>query len=97
MRTEDRKMLMDLLLKTSLTDKEFIILARRYGLDEKEPIKPSQLAQILNMLEFEVRKVSRMALFKLREHATDKDQFDSLIVNLIPAKRMSENSPEKLT
>jgi DNA-directed RNA polymerase sigma subunit (sigma70/sigma32) len=89
MRAEDRKMLMDLLLKAELNDKEFIILARRYGLDEKDPLKPAQLATMLNMLEFEVRKVCRLGLFKLREHAVDKDQFDSLLFAILPTRPTS--------
>lgn len=89
MRIDDRKMLMDLLLKASLSDKEFVILARRYGLDEKEPVKPHQLAQMLNMLEWEVRKVCRIALFKLRVHTSDADveRFDRLLFDLVPARK----------
>jgi len=88
-RTEDRKLLMDLLLKAPLEDKEFVILARRYGLDEKDPIKPQQLAQMLNMLEWEVRKVCRQTLFKLRSYTddADKEQFDRLLFDLVPPRR----------
>ena len=89
MRIDDHKMLMDLLLKASLSDKEFVILARRYGLDEKEPIKPQQLARMLNMLEWEVRKVCRSALFKLRAHTSDAnvEQFDRLLFDLVTPRK----------
>ena len=89
MRVEDRKMLTELLLKASLNDKEFVILARRYGLDEKDPLKPAQLAQMLNMLEFEVRKVCRMGLLKLRPYASesDQEQFDRLLFELVPPRK----------
>lgn len=89
MRIDDRKMLMDLLLKAPLSDKEFIILARRYGLDEREPIKPQQIAQMLNMLEWEVRKICRLTLLKLRSYVddVDKERFDRLIFDLVPPRK----------
>lgn len=89
MRIEDRKMLMDLLLKASIEDVEFVILAKRYGLDEKEPVKPRQLASQLSMPEWQIRKVCQLALLKLRTHTDDavKEQFDRLLLDLISPRK----------
>jgi DNA-directed RNA polymerase sigma subunit (sigma70/sigma32) len=82
MRIEDRKMLEDLVLKANLDDQQFVVVAKRYGLDEKEPMKVFQIAQMLGVSDEQVRKLTRVALFKLREVSTDKPRFDSLLAQL---------------
>jgi DNA-directed RNA polymerase sigma subunit (sigma70/sigma32) len=83
MRPDERKMLGELILKAKLDDQQFIVLAKRYGLDEQEPLRAFQIAEILGIPVDQVRKLTRTALFKLREVSLDKQKFDELLVRLL--------------
>jgi DNA-directed RNA polymerase sigma subunit (sigma70/sigma32) len=82
MRVEDRKLLESLILKANLDDHQFVVVAKRYGLDEKEPMKVFQIAQMLGVTDEQVRKLTRIALFKLRDVSDDKPRFDNLLAQL---------------
>jgi DNA-directed RNA polymerase sigma subunit (sigma70/sigma32) len=83
MRSDERKMLGELILKANLDDQQFVVLAKRYGLDEQEPLRAFQIAQILGISVDQVRKLTRIALFKVREVSTDKQRFDEMLVKVL--------------
>lgn len=86
---KDVAMLKVALLKANLTDTEFIVLAKRYGLDDKPPFSILELAKILNQKEDEIRKIHRVAFFKLRDSIDEKEKcyFDRLIFALFKPRK----------
>lgn len=77
-----------ILAKDQLRDDEFVILAKRYGLDDKPPLSVAELANIFRMDGNEIRKISRIAFFKLRDYTYEKQWFDDLLVHIFTPKRI---------
>jgi len=77
-----------MLAKEKLQDDEFIILARRYGLDDKDPWSVTELANLFRKNKEEIRKISRIAFFKLREFTEDKPWFDNMIGEYFRPRRI---------
>jgi len=84
MRHSDKEFLKDLLCKASnLNDDEFVIVARRYGLDGKEPLRVHELARMFSVTSEEIRRKTQWSLIKLRELTKDTTTFDELLSQLI--------------
>jgi DNA-directed RNA polymerase sigma subunit (sigma70/sigma32) len=85
MRNSDKDLLKNLLLKTELRDQEFVILVKRYGLDDKEPLKVFQIGKLMNLSDKEIRRLSRVALMKIRQTIQDPEElieYDFLLQQL---------------
>lgn len=84
MRESDRDMLKDVLFRGSnrLKDDEFVIVARRFGLDDNPPLKTFELSQLLKLSVEQVRQKTRWALMKIRDLARDTEAFDRLMADI---------------
>jgi len=85
MRHDDKQLLKDLLIRANnLKDDEFIILARRYGLDNKDPLRVIELSRMFNITCEEVRRKARWSLIKLREFTNEDNikAYDHLLGEL---------------
>jgi DNA-directed RNA polymerase sigma subunit (sigma70/sigma32) len=87
---KDLLMLKTALIKTKLTDTEFVILARRYGLDDKPRLSVHELSRIFGKSGDEIRRISRIAFFKLRDNVPNDEKvyFDNLIGEMFAPRRI---------
>ncbi len=87
---KDKLMLKEALLKTNLTDIEFVVLTKKHGLDDKPCLNTIELAQMLNQNEDEIRKINRVAFFKLRDNVSSNEKlyFDRLICSTFKPRRI---------
>ena len=70
-----------LMANTSLSDYEFVILAKMLGLDGKS-LSVKELADMLGFNDKLVKSISKRALYKVKMTAEDQAEFDFLLEKL---------------